>query len=72
MEPMVTPNQPQPNSPPNRIAYCPSCGKRSAFSYSGTQRWPERVARAAGLKAVITLWNCENCHSTISEQNLIQ
>lgn len=73
MEPVTTLNHPHPeNPPPNRMASCPSCGKRGVFSYLGIQRWPERVARAAGIKMVMTLWNCEHCHSTITEQNLIQ
>lgn len=56
--------------PPERKARCPSCGQQTQFSYSGVQRWPKRVAEAAGINPVVYLWNCQSCQSTISEQNL--
>ncbi len=55
---------------PERQAHCPSCGQITSFSYSGVQHWPQRVAQAAGIDPVVRLWNCQNCQSTISEQNL--
>lgn len=53
-----------------RTAYCPSCQTRAQFQYAGEQRWPERVARAAGIDPVVHLWHCGHCHSTISEPEL--
>ncbi len=51
-------------------AACPSCGQRGEFLYLGAQHWPERVAKAAGISPVVYLWDCQTCHSTISEQSL--
>jgi hypothetical protein len=53
------------------VATCPSCGHHGHFSYAGEQRWPKKVALACGLPEVITLWLCENCHSNISETELL-
>jgi hypothetical protein len=53
-----------------RHASCPSCGHHGEFVYLGAQHWPERVAKAAGISPVVYLWDCQSCHSTISEQNL--
>ena len=55
---------------PRRQAHCPSCGCRAHFSYAGEQHWPPKVARIAGLNPVVHLWNCEVCHTTLSEQEL--
>lgn len=51
-------------------AFCPSCEQPSHFIESGVQKWPPRVAQAAGLPEVIQLWQCKNCHTTISEIDL--
>jgi hypothetical protein len=56
--------------PASRSGCCPSCGHQTQFNYLGEQRWPERVAKAAGISPVVRLWDCQQCHSTISEQNL--
>jgi hypothetical protein len=56
---------------PNQIdSKCPSCGNASRFTLIGEQRWPESVAASAGIPAVIRLYVCGHCNSTISEQNL--
>lgn len=56
---------------PQRItASCPSCGCHGEFSHAGEQRWPAKVAAAAGLPPVIQLWLCRSCHSNISETEL--
>jgi hypothetical protein len=55
---------------PERRAYCPSCGCTAYFSYAGEQHWPLKVARIAGVDPVVHLWNCEACHTTLSEQEL--
>ena len=50
--------------------FCPSCEQPTYFTESGVQKWPPKVAQAAGLPEVIQLWQCENCHTTISEIDL--
>ncbi len=59
-----------PSTPQQRRAFCPSCGKLAVFTAAGEQRWPARVAAAAGMPEVVQLWLCSHCHSTISEPNL--
>lgn len=56
----------------SQVACCPSCQKRSRFQFAGEQRWPQRVAQAAGIEPVVRLWNCDRCHTTISENDLKQ
>lgn len=53
-----------------RHATCPSCGNTTTFSLTGEQRWPEKIAAAAGLPAVVQLWTCCACGSTISDTDL--
>lgn len=65
----LTDNQPP---PPRRSARCPSCGKLTEFTFLGVQRWPARVAEAAGISPVVNLWDCHSCHSTISEPSMQQ
>lgn len=60
----------KPSMPHQRQAFCPSCGKLATFTAAGEQRWPARVAAAAGMPEVVQLWLCNHCHSTISEPNL--
>lgn len=52
-------------TPAVRIARCPTCDTHSSFQYLGTQRYPERVAKAAGMTPVVHTWMCDNCHTTI-------
>ncbi len=54
-----------------RYALCPTCWYAGHFQYSGQQRWPPTVARLHGLPAVMNLWTCPNCHSTLSEAALL-
>lgn len=56
--------------PQTRQATCPACQRRRAFTFSGSQRWPEAVAAQHDLPAVIRLWTCTTCHTTLSEQEL--
>jgi hypothetical protein len=51
-------------------ASCPSCGKEAKFHYIGEQKWPVRIARAAGFPPILKLWLCSQCESTISEPSL--
>lgn len=51
-------------------AGCPTCETDSIFEYRGTQTFPDVVAEKLGLPAVIHLWSCGNCHTTISHVDL--
>ncbi|MDX1994769.1 MAG: hypothetical protein SF029_20465 [bacterium] len=53
-----------------RRTVCPSCGTKADFTRTGEQRWPARVAAAAGMPEVITLWTCGFCGTTRSELDL--
>jgi transcription elongation factor Elf1 len=64
VQPTTTEEAPVSNLP--RKAQCPSCAAETVFTCIGEQRWPEDVARAAGMKAVVTLWRCTVCHTTIT------
>jgi ribosomal protein L37AE/L43A len=52
-------------------AYCPACSQRTHFEQVGVQQWPPDIAAAAGLPAVMPLWTCRQCHTTISEPDLM-
>lgn len=49
---------------------CTSCQDRATFVYRGKQTFPQAVADQLGLPAVIHLWSCGSCHSTISHVDL--
>jgi len=49
---------------------CPSCHEEASFDLIGIQRWPDNVAKAAGLAPVQTVWQCRNCDTTLMEQSL--
>ncbi len=69
----ISPNQKHPTVPPgkpDRHATCPSCGCETNFSHAGEQHWPVPVAQAVGVDPIVQLWNCQGCHSTLSEQDL--
>lgn len=51
-------------------ATCPSCQTDTDFVYQGTQHWPEHIAKKAGVPAKMTLWNCPNCRTTLSNITL--
>lgn len=53
-----------------RAGICPSCGQRVMFQYNGQQVWPEHIAAAMGIPSVVSLWNCNHCHSTLSDTSL--
>jgi hypothetical protein len=48
-------------------AVCPGCQQYGKFTSEGEQHWPADIAAAHGLPAVIPLWTCPHCHTTISE-----
>lgn len=50
-----------------RTGMCPTCGCEATFTFVGEQRWPEKVARAAGLPVVTQLWTCNCCNTTLAE-----
>jgi ribosomal protein S27AE len=52
-------------------ALCPACEQTVLFYANGQQRWPQAVADAHGLPAVIDLWTCPNCGTTRSDPDLI-
>jgi ribosomal protein L37AE/L43A len=52
-------------------AYCPACRQRTCFERAGVQHWPPDIAAAAGLPATMPLWTCSNCHTTLSEPDLM-
>jgi len=56
----------------SQVACCPTCREQAQFKFAGEQRWPQRVAQAAGIEPVVRLWNCDRCHTTISETDLRQ
>lgn len=49
---------------------CPSCQKEASFDLIGIQRWPDNVAKAAGLSPIQTVWQCRNCDTTLMEDSL--
>jgi len=54
-----------------RGATCPICNCRGDFFYLGEQRWPLELARRMEVPAVIGLWSCPNCMTTVSEPDLL-
>gem|GEM_PF-5444947 len=53
-----------------QTAICPTCGDHSDFSLCGIQEWPKRVAEAAGLPTIMSVWQCQSCETTLLEPNL--
>jgi ribosomal protein S27AE len=51
--------------------YCPNCLEQTVFYANGQQHWPQAVADAHGLPAIINLWTCTRCGSTRSETDLL-
>ena len=52
---------------PLRIqAVCSACNQKVVFHYIGKQTWPEKVAKALGMAATVTLWRCGNCNTTLT------
>ncbi len=65
IQPLGHPHPPHPKS-----GVCPSCGEETVFRYNGQQKWPEHIAETMNIPPIITLWNCDICHSTISDNAL--
>jgi hypothetical protein len=51
---------------------CPSCGHTGEFTLLGVQKWPARVAQAAGVPEVVGLYQCACCKTTVSEVDLLK
>ena len=64
------PSETNKTSPITLHGVCPSCGKTTEFDLLGIQRWPERVAKKAGLPLEQTMWQCRNCETTLMETSL--
>jgi hypothetical protein len=54
-----------------RLALCPTCRQTGRFEFLGEQHWPPEIARKLGLPAVIRLWSCPTCRTTLSEPELL-
>jgi hypothetical protein len=54
-----------------RLAMCPTCRQTGRFEFLGEQHWPPEIARKLGLPAVIRLWSCPTCRTTLSEPELL-
>jgi hypothetical protein len=54
-----------------KLAMCPTCNYNGEFELLGEQRWPEEIAQRLGVPAVIRLWSCPHCLTTISEPDLL-
>jgi hypothetical protein len=50
-----------------RMAICPTCQTLGEFEWIGEQQWPEEVAQRLRLPAIIGLWSCPHCKTTVSE-----
>jgi ribosomal protein L37AE/L43A len=50
---------------------CPSCKTDTHFTWLGIQRWPEKVALSAGLPRKQTMWQCDNCVTSVMEESII-
>ncbi len=50
-----------------REGICPTCAQQTTFTFLGEQRWPAKVAQAAGLPELIHLWTCDTCQTTLTE-----
>jgi hypothetical protein len=57
--------------PRTKWATCPTCHRSGPFKDNGKQRWPRAVAAAHGLPAVITLWTCPYCRTTLCKTELL-
>jgi hypothetical protein len=54
-----------------KLAMCPTCNYNGEFELLGEQHWPPEVAQRLGLPAVIKLWSCPHCMTTVSEPDLL-
>jgi hypothetical protein len=56
--------------PASMKAHCPSCAQTGEFTLLGIQRFPAKIAIAAGLPESFGLYRCEHCDTSISEVEL--
>ncbi len=45
---------------------CPTCHTQSVFTHLGQQTWPKAVAQSLNIPAIVDLWRCGNCETTIT------
>jgi hypothetical protein len=51
-------------------AICPSCKQHTTFQFAGEQRIPQNIAEKLQIPAVIPLWSCDSCRTTLSEEEI--
>jgi len=49
---------------------CPTCGEHSQFNHIGEQTWSEAVAEKLGVPTTINLYDCNHCHTTLTDVQL--
>jgi len=49
---------------------CPTCGEQSQFRHIGEQKWSEAVAKKLNLPQIINLYDCAQCHTTLTDIQL--
>lgn len=54
-----------PKTPLTSVIFCHGCGADRRVEFISEQRWPAKVALAAGLKPHVELWRCTQCLTTI-------
>lgn len=50
---------------------CPSCNVNTSFTLLGIQRWPEKVAKSAGLPLEQSMWQCDNCITSVMGDSIL-
>lgn len=68
---IVTTSQPAFHHPETIQADCPCCAQAAQFTLLGIQKWPARVAAAAGLPEAMGMYRCELCLTSVSEKDLL-
>jgi hypothetical protein len=56
----------KPTSPPEQETICECCGETTVFVFIGVQKWPEQLALVMGISTDTLLWQCSQCHTTIT------
>lgn len=54
-----------------RYTLCPTCWHTGHSQFNGQQHWPPAIVRLYDLPPMVNLWTCPNCHSTVSETDLL-
>lgn len=49
---------------------CPTCGKASRFEFIGQQKWPDAVAKRLNIPTIVNLYDCQQCHTTLTDIQL--